>query len=62
MNFLIMLVVAAGLYFLSDKALNYIEQSRGKSFEDRSVAFFAIFLGSLFVAFMVLDQMLGMGQ
>ena len=57
-----MLVVVAGLYFLSDRVLKYIEQSRGKSFQDRSVVFFGIFLGSLFVAFMVLDKMLGMGQ
>jgi len=60
MNFLIMLAVAAGLYFLSDKVLDRIEQARGARFDDRSVVFFGIFLGSIVTVFLLLNKLLGM--
>jgi len=60
MNFLIMLAIAAGLYFLSDKVLDRIEQARGQRFDDRSVVFFGIFLGSIVTVFLLLNKVLGM--
>ncbi|MDA0304990.1 MAG: hypothetical protein O3B76_01705 [Proteobacteria bacterium] len=60
MNFLIMLAIAAGLYFLSDKVLDRIEQARGQRFDDRSVVFFGIFLGSIVTVFLLLNKALGM--
>ena len=37
-------LVAVGLYFGADWLLERIEQARGKRFENRQVAFFAIIL------------------
>jgi len=37
-------VIAVGLYFLADAALDWIERTRGARFENRQVAFFAIIL------------------
>ncbi|MBC8338562.1 MAG: hypothetical protein ISR51_08180 [Rhodospirillales bacterium] len=62
MNFVIMILVAAALYFLSDRVLERIEQSRGARFKERSVVFFGIFLGSMLVVFLILDKLLGMGM
>jgi hypothetical protein len=36
--------VAIGLYFGADALLDWIERQRGKRFENRQVAFFAIIL------------------
>jgi len=57
-----MILVAAALYFLSDRVLERIEQSRGARFKERSVVFFGIFLGSMLVVFLILDKLLGMGM
>jgi len=56
-NFLIMLLVAAVLYFLSDRVLKQIEQSRGARFKERSVVFFGIFLSSMLVIFLILGKL-----
>ena len=61
MNFLILLVAAAVLYFLSDWVLKKIEQSRGARFKERSVVFFGIFLGSLLIVSLILEHLLGLG-
>ena len=37
-------VIAIGLYFGADALLDWIERRRGKRFENRQVAFFAIIL------------------
>lgn len=37
-------VIAVGLYFGADRLLDYLERARGKRFENRQVAFFAIIL------------------
>jgi len=37
-------IVAIGIYFLADRLLDWIERARGRRFENRQVAFFAIIL------------------
>ena len=37
-------IIAIGLYFGADALLDWIERRRGKRFENRQVAFFAIIL------------------
>jgi hypothetical protein len=44
-------LVAIALYFGADRLLDFIERSRGKRFENRQVAFFAIILPLALVAF-----------
>lgn len=60
-DFLIMLVVAAALYFLTGRVLDQIERYRGARFKERSVVFFGIFLGSMVIVFLILDELLGIG-
>ena len=49
-------LVAIGLYFAADWLLDYIERARGKSFENRQVAFFAIILPLALVTFWLLRR------
>lgn len=58
MNFLIMLLVAVGLYFFTNKLIVRIEQSRGAPFKERSVVFFGIFLGSMLIALLIIENLL----
>ena len=58
MNFLILLLAAVGLYFFTDKLIARMEHSRGAPFEERSVVFFGIFLGSLLIVSLILDSLL----
>jgi len=51
--------VAAALYFLSDWLLRRIERARGQFFEQRTLIFFAILLGSALVAFAAIRQISG---
>ena len=44
-------LVAVGVYFGADWLLEWIERSRGKRFENRQVAFFAIILPLALVSF-----------
>jgi hypothetical protein len=44
-------LVAIALYFGADRLLDFIERSRGKRFQNRQVAFFAIILPLALVAF-----------
>ena len=44
-------IVAAGLYLMSDRLLDYIETSRGGRFKYRSVVFFVIILVLAFITF-----------
>jgi hypothetical protein len=37
-------IIAIGIYFAADRILDFIERQRGKRFENRQVAFFAIIL------------------
>ena len=47
-------LVAVGLYFGADALLEWLERRRGKRFENRQVAFFAIILPLALVAFWVM--------
>ena len=44
-------LVAIALYFGADAALDWIERRRGKRFEQRQIAFFAIILPLALAAF-----------
>ena len=44
-------VIAIGLYFVADWLLERIERARGRRFEHRQVAFFAIILPAALLAF-----------
>ena len=52
-------VVAIGVYFGADWLLERIERSRGKRFENRQVAFFAIILPLALAAFWVMRMLSG---
>jgi hypothetical protein len=47
-------LVAIGLYFGADALLEWLERRRGKRFENRQVAFFAIILPLALAAFWVM--------
>lgn len=53
-----MLLVAVGLYFFTNKLIVRIEQSRGAPFKERSVVFFGIFLGSMLIALLIIENLL----
>jgi hypothetical protein len=44
MDIIYFTIVAIGIYFAADWLLDLIERKRGKRFENRQVAFFAIIL------------------
>ena len=59
MEFLLFAAVAAVLYFLSDWLLRRIEATVGREIEQRTLVFFAIFLGSLLISFALIRQFFG---
>ena len=46
-------IVAIGIYFAADRILDFIERQRGKRFENRQVAFFAVILPIALITFWV---------
>jgi len=52
-------VVAAGLYLFSDLVLRGAENVLGRRFEQRSLIFFAILLGSALVTFALIRNLFG---
>jgi predicted PurR-regulated permease PerM len=46
-------IIAIGIYFAADRILDFIERQRGKRFENRQVAFFAIILPIALITFWV---------
>ena len=52
-------LVAVGVYFGADLLLEWIERSRGKRFENRQVAFFAIILPLALAAFWLMRMLSG---
>jgi hypothetical protein len=52
-------LVAVGVYFGADWLLEWIERSRGKRFENRQVAFFAIILPLALAAFWLMRMLSG---
>jgi predicted PurR-regulated permease PerM len=46
-------IIAIGIYFAADRILDFIERQRGKRFENRQVAFFAIILPIALLTFWV---------
>ena len=54
-------VVAIGLYFGADWLLDQIERARGKRFENRQVAFFAIILPLALASFWAMRLLSGPG-
>ncbi len=59
MEFLLFAVVAAALYVSSDWLLRRIEAMVGREFEQRTLVFFAIFLGSLLISFALIRRLFG---
>ena len=57
MEFLLFAVVAVVLYFLSDWVLRRIEAAVGRELEQRTLVFFAIFLGLLLNSFALIRQL-----
>lgn len=51
-------VVAAGLYFASDRLLDYIENQRGARFNNRNIIFFVIILVLAFLSFGLMNYFL----
>lgn len=49
-------IVAIALYVFSDLALRGVEALAGRRFEQRSVIFFAILLGSALIVFALIRQ------
>ncbi|MCP4329644.1 MAG: hypothetical protein GY791_14555 [Alphaproteobacteria bacterium] len=58
MEFLFFIVVAIGLYFLSDWVLRRIETYIGRQFEYRTIYFFVILFVSALIAFDVISRLL----
>lgn len=50
-------LVAAGLYFMSDRLLDRIENARGARFKYRSVVFFIIILVLAFLTFGLINYL-----
>ncbi len=59
MEFLLFAAVAVALFFLSDWLLRRIEAAVGRELEQRTLVFFAIFLGSLLISFALIRQLFG---
>ena len=59
MEFLLFAVVAVALFFLSDWLLRRFEAMLGRELDQRTLVFFAIFLGSLLISFALVRQLLG---
>jgi hypothetical protein len=54
MEFLVLALIAIGLYLLSDWLLRRIEAAAGRVLEHRSLIFFAILLSTAFLSFWLL--------
>jgi hypothetical protein len=52
-------LIAIGLYFGADRLLDWAERQRGKRFENRQVAFFAIILPLALAAFWLVRWLSG---
>ena len=50
-------IIAIGIYFAADRILDFIERQRGKRFENRQVAFFAIILPIALITFWVIRML-----
>ena len=59
MDILWFTLIAVGLYFGADALLDFIERRRGKRFENRQVAFFAIILPLALAAFWLVRLLTG---
>ena len=59
MQFLYFTIAAVVLYFFSDWLLRRVESLAGRQFEQRSIVFFAIFLGSLLIGFALIRHLAG---
>ena len=59
MEFLLFAAVAVALFFLSDWLLRRIEAAVGRQLDQRTLVFFAIFLGLLLISFALIRQLLG---
>jgi hypothetical protein len=57
MDILWFTLIAVALYFGADRLLDWIEQRRGKRFENRQVAFFAIILPLALAAFWLVRRL-----
>lgn len=57
MEFLLFALVAVALFFLSDWLLRRIEAAVGRELEQRTLVFFAIFLGLLLISFALIRQL-----
>lgn len=55
-------IIAIGIYFAADRILDFIERQRGKRFENRQVAFFAIILPIALITFWVVRALQGTGS
>ena len=50
-------LVAAGLYFFSDWALDRIERARGQRFKYRNIIFFFLILALALLSFEIFEQL-----
>ena len=58
METLYFIVVAAVLYFLADRALDFLERQAGRRFEYRTIIFFVLLLASALAAFWIIQRVL----
>ena len=58
MEFVLFIVVAIGLYFISDWLLRKAESHVGRQFEHRSIIFFFILFAAAVIAFNAIDWLL----
>ena len=56
METLYFIAVAAVLYFVADRALDFLERRAGRRFEYRTVVFFALLLASALAAFWIIQR------
>ena len=59
MEFVVFLLVAVALYLVADKLLILIEDTLGRTLEQRSVVFFALLLVMSIISFWLLRTVLG---
>lgn len=59
MQFLYFAIAAVVLYVFSDWLLRRVESALGRQLEQRSIIFFAIFLGSLLIGFALIRELAG---
>ncbi len=59
MEFVIFTAVAVVLYIFSDWLLRRLESLAGRTFEHRSLIFFALLLGSALISFALIRQFAG---